>query len=203
MKKIYCTAFFLFCFLFISGMNTLKAQVRAGVKGGIDVIDNTISTDILRISNRMGYQIGGTIEALMPMTGLGLELSLLYGRKEYNVEQKLSDPTIFNYDYLSIPLSIKKRIDFTSMFGIFASAGAYANVRIEGGDLVVAFEKFKAKQFAAGVNASLGLRLLDNFDLGMYYRCELTDTFAEKSPTIDNLSKKKFQSWTVGLSYFF
>lgn len=203
MKRKYILTLSILLFLFLYNAHKATSQIRFGIRGGIDVISHKINTDILKVNNRLGYQIGGTIEALVPATGLGGELSILYGRQEHKVEEMNNDPTISNFDYISIPLSIKKRINFTSLFGIFASAGVYADIRIQNGNLNTTFGKFKTKDYAAGVQAGFGARLLDNFDLGLYYRCQLTDNYADKTPEIENLSKKRFQFWSVGLTYFF
>ena len=185
--------------------NEAHSQVRFGVKGGIDVIDHKISSDMLRVSNRLGYQLGPTVEAMLPGSGFGAELSLLYGRKEYDVKEKEHDVDISNYDYISIPLSLKKRFGITSLFSVFVSAGVFADLKLSGGDIDIDdyIEEYKSKNFAAGVNAGAGVRVLSHFDLGLYYRATLTDKYSIDNPDFSKLNKKKFQSWSVGLTYFF
>ena len=183
----------------------IQAQVRFGVKSGIDVIDHKIDLDILKVSNRLGYQIGGTVELLMPATAFGIELSVLYGRKEYKVEDRMSEVSISNYDYISIPLTLKKRFGVTSFLGVFVTAGGFANVKIDGGNLKIddVVDKYKSKQYEAGWNAGAGVKLFDHFDLGIYYRNALTNRFSNIDPEWEKLNDKYAKSWSVGLTCFF
>lgn len=200
-RKFYLSIIFL---LFI-GINIAQAQVRFGVKGGIDIIDHKIDTDILRVSNRLGYQVGATVEMLIPAVAFGTEVSVLYGRKEYKVEDKIVEASISDYDYISIPLTIKKRFGITSFLGIFLSAGGFANVKIEGGNLSIddVVDKYKSKQFEAGWSAGAGVKLFDHFDVGLYYRNALTTRYADISPEWEKLNDKYAKSWSVGLTCFF
>lgn len=207
MKKIIYLVFSIIGLL-ITNTENASAQIRYGVKGGIDVISHKIDTDILRVSNRLGYQAGFTMEAMIPSMAFGAEISVLYGKKEYELSATDVDATISDYSYISIPLSLKKRFDLSSMLGIFISAGAFANVKIEGGNLSLnkiddAIEDYKSKNFEAGFTAGAGLRLLDHFDLGLYFRNILTDKYSADNPDISKLNDKQFRSWTVGLTYYF
>lgn len=195
----------LFIMLLFVGTGTTVAQLRFGVKGGIDVIDHRIDIDMLKVSNRLGYQVGATMEFMSPGVGLGAELSVLYGRKEYKIEDKQVNANISDYDYISIPLVLKKRFGLTSLLGVYISGGAFANVKIDGGDFSLSdtVDKYKSKEFEAGVLASAGLRLLNNFDLGLYYRATLTERYSADHPDIKKIDDKHFQTWTVGLTYFF
>lgn len=188
-----------------SSILTSYSQVRFGIKGGIDVIDHKLDFDMLKVSNRLGYQVGATFEFLAPSTGFGVELSALYGRKEYEIKDKQLDANISDHDYVSVPLVLKKRFGITSMLGIFVSAGGFIDINLNGGDfkLEETVDKFKAKDFEAGTTAGAGLQLLRNFDLGLYYRATLTDKYSVSDPDWDKLNDKKYQTWTVGLTYFF
>ncbi len=191
--------------ILISLISTAHSQVRFGVRGGIDVIDHKLDFDMLKVSNRLGYQIGATMEALIPSAGFGIELSAMYARKEYDIKEKQLDATISDQDYITVPLVLKKRFGITSMLGLFVSAGAFIDFNINGGDFNAEdyVDKFKAKDFEAGATAGAGLQLLRNFDLGLYYRATLTDKYAIDNPDWDKLNDKKYQTWTVGLTYFF
>lgn len=178
------------------------SQIRFGIRGGYDVADHKISTDILNVSNRRGYQIGAALEIPIPLIGLGLDASLLYGRKEFKVKEKTVEANISDYDYLTLPISLKKRIDISSDFGIFILAGGFATVRLKGGNLNVAKEEFLAKDFSLGVNAGAGVRLFKHFDLGMYFKSQLTDNYSTENINIKKISEKNYQTWTVALTYY-
>lgn len=191
--------------LFFAGVATSSAQIRFGVKGGVDVINNKISTDILDVNNRLGYYIGPTVEFMAPGPNFGFELSVLYGRKEYEVENNQVDASISDYDYISVPLSIKKRFGLGSLAAIFLQVGAFGNVKIEGGNISMnnVVDQYKAKTFHAGVHAGAGVTLLSHLEFGMYYRTVLTDNYSDEGPDWEKFNDQNTTNWSVGLSYYF
>lgn len=184
------------------------AQVRFGVRGGFDLVDNAINDKILDSSNRLGFQIGGVLEVMSPMLGLGAELSVLYGHQEFDVDKK--DYEYSDYRYIHVPLNVKKTFGLLPKLGIFLSAGPYANFKLEGGNLKHLKKEietqYKSKGYGIGINAGAGVKLLDKCELGMYFRKQLTDNYSDKpvsgSEIIDGLVDKP-DNWSLKLSYFF
>lgn len=195
--------------LLITGISAASAQVRFGIKGGVDIADHTINTSILNAKNRMGFQVGPLVEFSIPVIGLGVDAGLQYGYKNYNVEEKARDADISNYSYLSIPVNLKKRFGIIpGVVGIFVSAGPYANVRLSGGELRIrnlddTYDRFKAKNFEVGFNVGAGVHLVDKLDLGIYYRNKLTDNYSADKAEIGDLKDKNYQTWSIAATYFF
>lgn len=180
-----------------------RAQLRFGLKGGYDVSSNHINKDILNASNRLGFQVGGTMELMAPILGLGGELSVLYGHQQYDVEVGDSGYDLSNYDYLRVPLNLKKKFSLIGLLGVFIQAGPYVEFKINGGDFKDIDNQYKSKSFGAGVNAGAGVELLNHLELGMYYRKALTDNYGDDTPDFGDIWKKKPDSWSVDLTYFF
>lgn len=204
MNSIYKTLLIGIILLFV-GIATSSAQIRFGVKGGVDVINNKISTDILNVNNRLGYYIGPTLEFMAPGPSFGFELSVFYGRKEYELENNSMNASISNYNYISVPLSIKKRFGLSSLAAIFLQVGAFGNVKLEGGNISMnnVVDQYKAKTFIGGVHAGAGLTLLNHLELGMYYRTVLTDNYSEDGPDWEKFNDQNTTNWSVGLTYYF
>ena len=59
-----------------------SAQIKLGVKGGIDASEMSFSGDVFKKSNRMGYFIGPVLK--FPLLGLGFDIYALYAKR--NVE---------------------------------------------------------------------------------------------------------------------
>lgn len=199
----------LLCFVLLS-IGTASAQLKFGAKANVDIADHKISTNMLNSKNRMGFSVGPTMEFNIPLIGLGLDASLLYGYKKYSVEDKEKYADISNYSYISIPVNLKKKFGLLPGFvGAFVSAGPYANFRLSGGDLKIkdeiedTYDNFKAKNFEMGINAGLGVNFVSKLDVGIYYRCKLTDNYSADKGDIGNLKDKKYQTWSVGATYFF
>lgn len=190
--------------LLFSSINTF-AQLRFGVRGGVDVIQNKMNLKVLKASNRLGYQIGPTAEFIVPASGFGIDAAVLYGRKEYKAEDKQNDASISDYDYISIPINLKQRIGFGPI-GLFFTGGAYGNVKINGGDIKNAgdvISEYKKKNFIFGLGAGAGVNVFKHFDVGLYFRGDLTKNYSYEYMDADTFQNKKNQTWTVGLNYYF
>ena len=197
---IKCIA--LACLMFIMSVQA-NAQLRFGVKGGYDVSSNDINKDILNASNRLGFQVGGTMELMAPILGMGVELSALYGHQQYDVKVEDSGYDLSDYDYLRVPLNLKKKFSLIGLLGVFVQAGPYVEFKIDGGDFKDIDNQYKSKSFGAGVNAGAGVELLNHLELGMYYRKVLTDNYGDDAPNFGDIWKKKPDTWSVDLTYFF
>lgn len=191
----------LFAIMMISNINTATAQIKYGIKAGVDVVDHKINTDILNTRNRLGFQVGPTLEVGIPILG-GIETSLLYGHKEYKSEFKDSDASISDYNYLMLPINLKKRWGL-GIVGVFVHGGPYATLKLNGGNFKSWTEDVKSKSFGMGLNFGAGVNLFKKVDVGIQYRVDLTDKYSASKGDIGNFADKKQQSWTIGLTYFF
>ncbi|MFR9165557.1 MAG: porin family protein [Dysgonomonas sp.] len=193
------------CLFFLFSVSTASSQIRFGLKAGVDVASPKLSSDILKTKNNFGFQIGPTMEVGIPFIGLSLDGSLMYGYKNYHADSKVEDAAkMSNYSYLTIPLNLKKRFGLFGLAGIYISGGAYADIRISGGELKYLDEKFKSKDFGTGLSAGAGVYVLKKLELGMNFRYRLTDNFSSKGQgDVEYISEKHEKTWNVGLTYFF
>ena len=79
MKK-YLSLLFVVAALMIATPS--DAQVRFGIKGGLNVSDMSLSKDVLESSNRLGFFVGPTLKVTLPLTGLSADISALYNQSE-------------------------------------------------------------------------------------------------------------------------
>lgn len=202
-KRILSLVIMLSVVVLGASVSTVDAKIRFGIKAGVDVVDHKINGDLLSTENRLGFQVGPSLEFGLPIVG-GLEMSLLYGHKEYKTEFKEADATLSDYNYLTLPLNLKKRWDL-GLAGIYIYGGPYATMKLSGGDFK--FKEFEedieAKNFGVGLNFGAGVSLFSHVDIGLQYRVDLTDRYSTDSPNLENFSDKKYQSWSVGLTYYF
>ena len=201
MKKSFFSLFMLIIIL-IPAINA-NAQIRFGVKAGCDVSEIRIKSNVLTASNRLGYFIGGTLEALVPASGLGGEISILYGRTKYSVTPSDPNATLTNYDYITIPLHLKQRIKIIPNLGIFFSGGPYAEVKIDGLNIQETIDVYKSKDFALGLSAAAGINVLNRADVFVQFRSELTNRFSSEYMDAGIFQNKNFQFWTVGATFYF
>lgn len=186
--------------LFFLMSTQANAQLRFGLKSGFDISDK----DILNTGNRLGFQIGGTMELMTPFIGLGGELSVIYGHQHYDVMKATSfEYDLSDYNYLRVPFNLKKKISVLGLIGIFVQAGPYAEFKLSGGDFSNIDNRYESKSFGAGINAGAGVELISHLELGMYYRKALTSNYKEDTPSFNDLWKEKDDTWSVNLTYFF
>lgn len=207
-KRLFTIALLSFALVAFTGVNTATAQIKWGIKAGFDVVDHKINTSILNTKNRLGFQVGPTVEFGIPLLG-GLETGLLYGHKEYKTEFKDAalaegDASISDYNYLTLPLNLKKRWGL-GLAGVFIYGGPYATLKLSGGDFNIKqyTEEIKSKNFGVGLNFGGGVNLFSKVDVFLQYRVDLTDRYSETKADLSNFADKKHQSWTVGLAYLF
>lgn len=199
-KNAFKLAGLLFFFV-LSVAPAFSQIIRYGIKGGIDVAEHKVNSELLKVKNRVGFQIGGTLEANVPLTGFGVETGLFYGNKNYDVSDNQKKGDISNLSYLTIPISLKKRFSILGVAGIYISGGVFGNIRTGGGELKIDNEEYNQKGFQTGIVAGAGVSLLNHLDLGMNYRYKFTDTYS--ADAAKDFAKIGRDTWTVSLAYLF
>ena len=89
MKKKIIT--FLCAMAFLAVAIPAQAQLRFGVKGGLNITSVHFDSDLLKSDNVTGFHIGPMIEATMPLLGFGFDAAILYSQKGTNSKVKNSD----------------------------------------------------------------------------------------------------------------
>ncbi|MDD7605650.1 MAG: hypothetical protein PUJ87_02995, partial [Prevotellaceae bacterium] len=66
--------------LMLMGVSSLQAQIKWGVKGGLNLAALSLKGDIVNSSNNVGFYIGPTVKLSLPLTGLSVDASALYNQ---------------------------------------------------------------------------------------------------------------------------
>lgn len=69
MRKILTLAVVVAATLFVV---PAQAQIKFGLKGGLNITDMSFSSDVLNTSNRTGFFIGPTVKFTLPLLGFVL-----------------------------------------------------------------------------------------------------------------------------------
>lgn len=78
MKKIFGVIALAMAFVFAV---PAQAQLKFGVKAGLNVSKASISKGVFSSDNRTGFFIGPMAEFTLPIVGLGVDAALLYDNK--------------------------------------------------------------------------------------------------------------------------
>ncbi|MDR1259257.1 MAG: PorT family protein [Tannerellaceae bacterium] len=195
MKKI--TGLFIGITVLMMGAASANAQVRFGIKGGLNIASVKFDKDILKTENLTGFHIGPTIEAMVPYVGVGLETSVLYSQKGLYSN---TDMRTVSADYIDVPVSFKWKFGLLVVKG-FLSAGPYASFRVGGEDVDNIQTQIKSKTFAAGLNFGAGVEVFNSLQVGFNYGLGLTDDYsASRSEDLTN-GKSNLMSVTAALLF--
>lgn len=196
MKKIFV---FLCALALVAVAIPAQAQLRFGVKGGLNITSVHFNSDLLKSDNVTGFHIGPMIEATMPLLGFGFDAAILYAQK--GMESNSSGvTTTMKTSYLDVPVNLKWKFGLP-IIKAYLAAGPYASFRI-GGDKIwnVLNDQLETKSFGAGLNFGAGVELFSHLQVGFNYQLGLTDNFsAEKLDLTDN----KNRGWVISAAYLF
>ncbi len=62
-----------------------NAQIKFGLKGGLDVTNMSLSNDVFDASNKTGFFVGPMVKVTIPIVGLSFDAAALYDQKEAKV----------------------------------------------------------------------------------------------------------------------
>lgn len=187
-------------------ISSVSAQIKFGLKAGVDVAENKISKDVLNAHNRLGFQVGPTVQFNLPLVGLGVNAGLLYGYKDYKLKDNEVNAKLSNYSYLMVPVQLKQTFSVLGLMGVYAKGGPYAEFKLGGGDFKFnqeGMDKIKSKSFGVGLDFGIGVELVKKVEIGMNYRFKLTDNYGDDKIGIKDFTSRKDKTWNVSLTYLF
>ncbi|MGM9760288.1 MAG: porin family protein [Parabacteroides sp.] len=192
------------CLMLLGLTLPLQAQLRFGVKGGLNVSSVHFDKEVFDSDNVTGFHVGPMVELMMPGLGLGLDAAFLYSQKgmEY-VEDGVK--TEVKTDYLDVPVNVKWKFGLPLVKG-YVAAGPYVGFRV-GGDKFwkvpsAVADQIKAKSFGAGLNLGGGVELISHLQVGLMYSWGLTDNYSmEREGWSKGTGKNR--GWTVSAALIF
>ncbi|HRN16901.1 MAG TPA: porin family protein [Xylanibacter oryzae] len=184
----------------------VQAQVKLGVKGGLNITNMSLNSDIVSSSNRTGFFIGPTLKFTIPVVGLGIDAAALYDQRE----AKSDDKTI-KIQNINIPINLRYIIGLGSIAGIYFAAGPQfgfnvGNKNIENNvNTTTTTWNFKDSNFS--INLGAGVMLLKHLEIGANYNivCGKTGDVTVKKATdsVTSTSKNRSNAWQISAAYYF
>ena len=194
-----------FAALLFLGIGQVSAQVRLGVKGGLNIASVHFSTDVLQSDNVTGFQIGPMIEGSLPLVGLGFDAAILYAQKGLETKTVSGEKTSLKNDYIDVPVNLKWKLVLPVM-KVYLAVGPYVGFRVGGnkiwelpGSMV---DQVKTKSFSAGLNFGAGVELISHLQVGLNYGLGLTNNYSMESLSLTK-SDGKNRGWSVTAAILF
>lgn len=195
----------MFAALLLLGIGQANAQVRLGVKGGLNIASVHFCTDVLQSDNVTGFQIGPMIEGSLPLVGLGFDAAILYAQKGLETKTVSGEKTSLKNDYIDVPVNLKWKLGLPVM-KVYLAAGPYVGFRVGGnkiwelpGSMV---DQVKTKSFSAGLNFGAGVELISHLQVGLNYGLGLTNNYSMESLSLTK-SDGKNRGWSVTAAILF
>ncbi len=213
MKKIFTTAVLAAAMLFSA--NSAEAQVKFGIKGGLNVTSMSLDSKVLDAENRAGFFIGPTLKFTLPVVGLGIDASALYDQREAKAKAEVEGAEVesnFKTQAVNIPINVRYGFGLGSTASIFLFAGPQFgfNVGDKNQSIFKDMGEWRLKSSTFSVNVGVGAMLLNHLQLSANYNiaCGKTgDMTVSKAlgETGQNLFSKngRTNAWQIGLAYYF
>ena len=176
-----------------------QAQLKFGVKGGLNLAKADFNKSDLKTDNFTGFFIGPMAELTIPVVGLGVDGALLFSQRGIKVNGESEKE-----NGLEIPVNLKYTIGLGSLFGIYVAAGP---------DFYFNFAKDKSfgqninlnrKSAQVGINLGAGVKLLKHLQVGFNYNVPLDNS---SELTFGDAAKEVFSSktkvWQISAAYIF
>ena len=183
-----------------------QAQVKFGVKGGLNITSMKFDQSVVDKSNQAGFFIGPTVKFTLPVVGLGIDAAALYDQRS----AKVADETL-KQQSIQIPVNLRYGIGLGSTASIYIFAGPQFGFAIgdKSKNIVDNALEWRLKDSNLSANVGLGLMLLDHLQISANYNIALgttgeVDVNNALSTTWDTaIGKAKANAWQLSVAYFF
>ena len=203
MKKILSLVFMVAAMMYATSAN---AQIKFGLKGGLNVTSMSFSEDVFDASNKTGFFVGPMVKVTIPIVGLSFDAAALYDQKEAKVSAENVETTMTQKS-LNIPVNVRYGFGLSSLANVFVFAGPQWGINV--GDKNFKWDKsgcYSLKKSNFSVNVGLGVTLMSHLQLSANYNIACGKTAdATWTDVSNNIIKgnSKNNSWQIALGYWF
>ena len=185
-----------------------KAEVKFGLKGGLNLTSMSLDANAIDKSNQAGFFIGPTVKFTLPVVGLGIDASALYDQRKSEV-----DGTSLKEQSIQIPVNLRYGIGLGSTASIYFFAGPQFGFNV-GDKSFTSFDKATAtastwtlKSSNLSANVGLGLMLLGHLQVSANYNFALGKTgeyeYIQSASSMMYKGDTKMNAWQIAVAYYF
>jgi len=200
MKKLLSLTMLAAAMLFALPSN---AQLKFGLKGGLNITNMSFSSDVVKSSNRAGFFIGPTIKLKIPIVGLGLDASALYDQREAKLkddagiaEKKIKQQSI------NIPINLRYDIGLGDLASVYFAAGPQFGFNV--GDKEIKDIDWEWKSSTFSVNLGAGVMLINHLQIGANYNIVCGKSGEVSVASVGkSIVRGRTNSWQISAAYYF
>ena len=210
MKKVLSIVFLVAAMLFAANAN---AQIKFGLKGGLNVTSMSFSEEVFDASNKTGFFVGPMVKVTVPIVGLSFDAAALYDQKEadvkYAAEGELGKVNV-KQQSINIPVNVRYGFGLSSLAYIFLFAGPQWGINVGNKNFKWnESSSYSLKKSNFSVNVGAGVTLLNHLQVSANYNIacgKSADASLSKAlDAVANAGKDKSHnnSWQIALGYWF
>lgn len=213
MRKFFTAAIVAVSMLFAA--SSAQAQVKFGLKGGLNVTNMSLNSEVFDADNQTGFFIGPTVKFTLPIVGLGIDASALYDQRDAKVKVEDDGESVeskIKNQSINIPINLRYGVGLGSTASLFLFAGPQFgfNVGDKNQSLFKDAAQWRLKSSTFSVNVGLGAMLLSHLQISANYNIacgktgETTVSEALGTTAQEVFSKRgRANAWQIGLAYYF
>lgn len=190
---------------------TASAQLKFGLKGGVNITRMSFGNDLFEADNRSGFFVGPTVKFGLPIVGLGIDVSALYDQREAKFKDVFTEDggrldATMKQKAINIPVNLRYDIGLGSLAGVYLAAGPQFGFNIGDRDvsLLEDVAGWRLAKSVFSVNVGAGVMLLGHLQVGANYNivCGKTGdvTFGDG---VTSAFRGRSNSWQVSAAYYF
>jgi len=179
-----------------------KAELKFGLKGGLNLTNLSINAHGWDKSNQAGFFIGPTVKFTLPIVGLGFDASALYDQRKGKIED-----LDIKQQSIQIPINVRYGFGLGSTASIYLFAGPQFGFNVGSKTVENILDgtwTFKGSNVSA--NVGLGVMLLSHLQISANYNFALSKTGELESAGLLSQSFKenaKMNAWQIAVAYYF
>lgn len=211
MKKVLSLLVLAIAMMFAQQAN---AQVKFGLKGGLNVSNISFNEDVFESSNRSGWFVGPTLKLTVPIVGLSFDASALYDQRSSKVQNvsSASGETTVKQQSVVVPINARYGFGLSSLANIFFFAGPQFGFNVGDDEFKWTSAKnykntFQLKKSNLSINVGAGVTLLSHLQVSANYNIACGKTgeavFEQVGEGVTNAFKGRTNSWQVAVAYYF
>lgn len=178
------------------------AQVKYGLKGGLNITDMSLNNDVFKTENRTGFFIGPTVMFSLPVVGLGVDASVLYDQREAKVEN--SDEKI-KQQAVNVPINLRYGLGLGNTASVYFAAGPQFGFNVGDSEhKLLEGSTWKLNGSTFSVNVGAGFMIMNHVQIGANYNivCGKTGEL-EVVKGVKTAFNGRANAWQIHAAYYF
>ncbi len=175
-----------------------KAEVKFGLKGGLNLTSMSLDANAIDKSNQAGFFVGPTVKFTLPVVGLGIDASTLYDQRKSEV-----DGTSLKEQSIQIPVNLRYGIGLGSTASIYFFAGPQFGFNVGDKSIKTTTSEWTVKSSNISANVGLGVMLLSHLQISANYNFGLGKTGELDILNTNFKENGKMNAWQIAVAYYF